>query len=600
MELFESYLAIFSRIAQIDQPKQTTLAQLAQYLRCSERNVKLILHKMVDKGWIEWTAGHGRGHYSTIICRRPQEELLAAHATRFLQDGQITSVTHLLANPKLPIACHRQLQALLSEWLGFHSEVVPSGRREVVRLALSRHLSTLDPLRAAITTEVHFVRQIFDGLVRYDGQTNQIEPQLAHHWSVNETKTEWIFYLRKGVIFHNGKPFQAEDVLYTFDRMRQVDSPCGWYFKYLVQMECGDAYSLRLTFSKPSGFLLHLLASVHSAILPADCPPCETQLVGTGPFKLQRRDEEQLVLKRFDHYHRSPALIDGIELFYIPRGETDVTIRPVQEENQKVETRAYTIDETGCRFVCFNFNCSGPQNQRLFRQAVRELLDSDALVRELKGDRVAPASSFFRKKGWYTPKKGCSLKAAAELLTQSDYQGEELQLYCFDHPGSLEDAHWLQKRASKIGLRFAVYPFAMTDFFNSAIEQDAQLLMTGEVFEEDYLFSFVSMLEDKTTLFRRFLNAEQRQIVDQTAEHLLQCESPEAWWAIIDSFEQKLKNDLVLLFNYHSNQSVQFSETFSGIHLSNYGWPDFRKLWIRPNVAQLFPDPCRKCSQSLR
>ena len=78
---------------------------------------------------------------------------------------------------------------------------------------------TFDPHFASSTVEWSFLMNIFDGLVvRRDDMT--LGPGLAEKWKVDDSKKVWTFYLRKGVKFTNGEPFNARSVEFTFERMR--------------------------------------------------------------------------------------------------------------------------------------------------------------------------------------------------------------------------------------------------------------------------------------------------------------------------------------------------------------------------------------------
>jgi peptide/nickel transport system substrate-binding protein len=84
-------------------------------------------------------------------------------------------------------------------------------------------------------------RQIYEGLVKYNGATTEVVPALAEKWQVSQDGTVWTFTLRQGVKFHDGNPFDAAAVVWNFDRWRLGKHPqhenqikAGQTFNYYV------------------------------------------------------------------------------------------------------------------------------------------------------------------------------------------------------------------------------------------------------------------------------------------------------------------------------------------------------------------------------
>ena len=95
---------------------------------------------------------------------------------------------------------------------------------------------TLDPhaQNEGPTTNVN--RQVYEPLVERD-RSGELVPTLALSWRITEDPTVWEFKLRQGVKFHNGNAFDADDVIFTFERARQ---PTSDYKGYLTSIEIGD------------------------------------------------------------------------------------------------------------------------------------------------------------------------------------------------------------------------------------------------------------------------------------------------------------------------------------------------------------------------
>ncbi|HID16064.1 MAG TPA: ABC transporter substrate-binding protein, partial [Candidatus Atribacteria bacterium] len=78
----------------------------------------------------------------------------------------------------------------------------------------------LDPILTTLTATYMVNMLIFDGLVRLNGATGKIEPAIARSWEIKNDGKTYIFHLRKGVKFHNGREVKAADFKYSFERIK--------------------------------------------------------------------------------------------------------------------------------------------------------------------------------------------------------------------------------------------------------------------------------------------------------------------------------------------------------------------------------------------
>jgi peptide/nickel transport system substrate-binding protein len=92
-----------------------------------------------------------------------------------------------------------------------------------LRWGFQTDTDSLDPHAHAVTFTIGFLGNVYEGLVRRDGDL-QIVPSLAESWTVSDDATVWRFNLRKGVKFHNGNDFNADDVVFSYKRMSDPDA----------------------------------------------------------------------------------------------------------------------------------------------------------------------------------------------------------------------------------------------------------------------------------------------------------------------------------------------------------------------------------------
>lgn len=164
---------------------------------------------------------------------------------------------------------------------------------------------------------------VYENLVWVD-ESLEARPELAERWE-QKSPTEYVFHLRRGVRFHSGKEMTAEDVKYTYDRVRDPKvSPGANDLLVIKQIDVVDPHTVRFTLTGPAGTFLINLGGKYNGVIPkgagGDGRELLTKAVGTGPFSVQEFDpSRRLVLKKNGSYWgpTKPAL-DSIVFQAIP------------------------------------------------------------------------------------------------------------------------------------------------------------------------------------------------------------------------------------------------------------------------------------------
>lgn len=174
---------------------------------------------------------------------------------------------------------------------------------------------------------------VWEPLVTQDDTAAPV-PCLAESWEMSEDGTQWTFYLRQGVKFHDGSDFNADAVIANFDRMKLGVKSSSFYpldidsfYPNLDTYEKVDEYTIRLTFSQPSPTQLYNMVNFGSPIYSPNCFDEEGNFngicIGTGPFQITENVlDEYVVLERFDDYWGENAQAKTIRVKVIPDADT--------------------------------------------------------------------------------------------------------------------------------------------------------------------------------------------------------------------------------------------------------------------------------------
>jgi len=202
-----------------------------------------------------------------------------------------------------------------------NQEKTPKGTGEVktgLTMGYTTEPEGLDPHRTAAASTFTVTNNIYDTLV---GVTSdwQIVPRLATDWKMSDNGMEITFNLRDDVKFHNGRQMNAEDVVFSFNRLKDAESPRARDYENIKAEAVGD-YSVKFTTEKLDVELLKNFAYPWAAVVPQEAVEnLKTQPVGTGAFTLKEWIPQQhLTLQRNDNYYGNKAKLETIKLVILP------------------------------------------------------------------------------------------------------------------------------------------------------------------------------------------------------------------------------------------------------------------------------------------
>ncbi|UCF27481.1 MAG: ABC transporter substrate-binding protein [Chloroflexota bacterium] len=191
-------------------------------------------------------------------------------------------------------------------------------RQGQLRVAIQPIVQT-DPAFISSDPEIIIASSIYDYLVDVTPQ-NTIAPRLAREWTVSEDGKIYVFSLVNNATFHDDTLFTAEDVVWTFNRLRdpEVDSPTKDLYSNIESIEASDRFEVTFTLKEPNPFFLYDLSDNHALILKADTEDPGSDFIGTGPFKLvSYNPEDRLVVEANEDYFLSDRpKLEGVEFIF--------------------------------------------------------------------------------------------------------------------------------------------------------------------------------------------------------------------------------------------------------------------------------------------
>lgn len=292
---------------------------------------------------------------------------------------------------------------------------------------------------ATETSSTDVLALAFEGLTAENGLTTEVEPALAERWGFSPDGKVWTFHLRRGVEWHDGKPFTANDVIFSFNLLYDDKIPNNFRSGLLIdgqplKYEKLDDYTVRFTLPKPYA---PLLRSIGIPIVPAhilEKPWREGKfnsmwgvntrarnIIGTGPYQLYDYQPGQFIVyvrnarwwKVDGEEHQLPYILrltyhiaENLETMTLQfnNGTTDVhAVRGTEYDTfkQNAAKGNYTVYDGGptfgTNFVVFNQNPKTVRQPQFgwftdlnFRRAVAHAVDKASIIRSVYAGRAVP------------------------------------------------------------------------------------------------------------------------------------------------------------------------------------------------------------------
>ena len=289
-----------------------------------------------------------------------------------------------------------------------------------VEVAFSRDTDFVDRLHTDSSESAALSMAIFDTLLYRDPESGELQGLLASEWRWSADKRAIDFELRRGVRFHDGESFDADDVVYTLSLamnprsgLRQREASFG----FLKAVEKTGAYSVRVHLREASATAEDVFAS-RLVMLPQSYGERHgghsihrTAPVGTGPFEVAKLVAgSEIVLGANPHYFRGPkpaARSESIRIRFMPDAQTQLAELlsgsldfawdlPVNQAAMLTRDSRFVVGyAAGARLLFLSLDSAGrsgesPLRDRRVRQAIALAIDRSKIAAALGGSGSIP------------------------------------------------------------------------------------------------------------------------------------------------------------------------------------------------------------------
>lgn len=352
--------------------------------------------------------------------------------------------------------------------------------------------ANLDPRIGTDAQSERIFALIFDGLVDHDAKFN-FTPALALSWEEPNPIT-FVFHLRDGVRFHDGRPFTARDVKWTIDSLRNgtVVSAKSTVFASVDSVEVRDPLTVVFHLKHPDNFLLRNLATGSTGIVPEGSGrDFWRKPIGTGPFRFdsQQIDQDVVIERNPDGWSAAPKL-ERVRFAIVPdtitesleleKGSGDIAINslpldslPVLESRSNLKVEKTTGTEI--QYLAFNLRDPLLSDARV-RKAIACAINRDLIIRTILLGYAHPAVSLLPESHWawngnvttysYDPARAEQLLDAAGYPRGRDGVRLHLTMKTSNDQGTRLLAAVLQQQLGKVGIALDIRSFEFATFYS--------------------------------------------------------------------------------------------------------------------------------------
>jgi peptide/nickel transport system substrate-binding protein len=402
--------------------------------------------------------------------------------------------------------------------------------------AIAGEPDQLDPHKTTAYFSFEVLENVFDTLVEPDANL-EMRPALAESWEVSPDQRVWTFHLRRGVTFHDGSPFGAADVVYSYRRIIDEQLANVDKFSAVTDVTAVDPATVRITVKQPTPNLLTNLGGFKGMAIVSranvESGQIATHPVGTGPFSFATATSgDSITLKANPTYWGGAPKVSGVTFRFISEpstalsalqaGEVDWTDSiPPQRVSQLRDDESLRLTVTPSNdywYMALN-EAKAPWNDVRVRQAIAYAIDRDAIVAATSyGTAAKNQLAIPEGNPWYTPYSRYSydIEKAKSLLAEANATPKTLDmLVTTEYPETVTAAQIVADNLAPLGIAVDIRTVDFATWLDEQNNGNFDMLMLawlGNIDPDD--FYYAQHHTDGTSNAQKFSDPEVDRLLD--------------------------------------------------------------------------------------
>lgn len=371
------------------------------------------------------------------------------------------------------------------------SESSNSNSAQEITYATTSDAVGLSPIETNDSVSSNVISQVYETLFERNPETMDVEPKLAESYETPDNLT-WVIKLKEGIEFHDGTPFNAEAVKYTFDKFRDpaTAAPRASLLEPIDTVTVVDDYTVEIKTKYPYGPMLAALSHANASIVSPTADQ-EQELnqnpVGTGPFKFVRWNQgDEIVLEKNEEYYGGAPTLEKVTFKIVPEVSTAISMLQTNEVTfidglpaeqmariEAIENAEVTKQEgTPVYYLTVNHAKERSQNPE-FRKAIASAIDRDAFVQKLNGlgvrsDSILGPKVFGHDESADAAGTAYDPEAAKQLVEENGFGDEPVKLLAANTSTYLLMAEIVQAQLTEAGFDVEIETLEWATFLDTA------------------------------------------------------------------------------------------------------------------------------------
>ena len=366
--------------------------------------------------------------------------------------------------------------------------------------AIAGEPDQLDPQKTSAYFSFEVLENVFDTLVQPD-ENLEMKPALAESWDVSPDHLTWMFHLRKGVTFHDGSPFTADDVVYSYRRIIDQHLANVDKLSAVTNAVAADPSTVKITVKQPTPNLLSNLGGFKGMAIVqrrnVESGQIATHPIGTGPFAFQsQKSGDSITLTANPTYWAGAPKVSGVMFRFISEPSTALSALQAGEIDWTDSIPAQRVAQLGgddsVRLAVTPSNdywylalneAHKPYNDVRVRQAIAYAIDRDAIVAATSyGTATANQLAIPKGNPWYTPydRYRHDTEKAKSLLREAGAAPQKLDmLVTAEYPQTVTAAQIVADNLAPLGITVNVRTVDFATWLDDQNNGNFDMLMMG-------------------------------------------------------------------------------------------------------------------------